>query len=84
MAKIKIVESDLVKTMYRKIFTFFEGKGHVKSSSSESSGIFNFIPCFLNIEFTRFAAAIFVSNESKYFCLPSFFKMRFSCKISQK
>jgi hypothetical protein len=66
-------QEDLAKKeMYRKISTFFGVNGQVKfSSSSESSGFFNFIPCFLHIEFTRFAAAFSVLKDPKLFVLPS-------------
>ena len=59
-------------TLCRKINTFFGVNGQVKfSSSSESSGFFNFIPCFLHIEFIRFAAAISVLNDPQFVFLPS-------------
>ena len=64
--------------MYKKIGTFlsfFEaannGQVNVSVSSSESSGFFNSILCFLHTQFTHFAASISVLKHPKYCSLPS-------------
>ena len=55
-----------------KIATFFgfNGQVNVSSSSSESSGFFNFINSFLHTKFTNFAASVSVLKLPKCCYLP--------------